>query len=53
MRSVLLGYLKLLMVIGFVIGYAVAGGSVVHRLVGGGIGFFVAMALVWFTSLLT
>jgi hypothetical protein len=49
-RSILVGYVALV-VIGFLVGYAVAGGSVPHRLVAGVIGASVVMALAWFITL--
>lgn len=50
LRYVLLGYIAI-MIVGFVIGYAVVGGSALHRLIAGGIGLLIAMALVWFVTL--
>ena len=49
-RYVLLGYLAVI-IVGFMIGYAVAGGTAVHRLIAGGIGALIAMALLWFVVL--
>jgi hypothetical protein len=51
LRYVLVGYVAL-MVVGFVVGYAAAGGSTLHRLVAGAVGLFIVMALVWFVTLL-
>jgi hypothetical protein len=50
LRYVLVGYVAL-MIIGFAIGYGVAGGSALHRLIVGGIGLLIAMILVWFVAL--
>lgn len=45
LRYVLVGYVAV-MIVGFVIGYAVVGGSALHRLIAGGVGLLIAMVLV-------
>ncbi len=50
LRYVLIGYVAI-MIVGFVIGYAVGGGSALHRLIAGGIGLLIAIALVWLVAL--
>jgi uncharacterized membrane protein len=39
------------MIIGFGFGWSVGGGSALHRLISGVIGMFIAMALMWFATL--
>lgn len=46
-RALLLGYLAFI-VIGFFVGFAVAGGPALHRLIAGLIGMAVAIILAWF-----
>ena len=49
-RWVFVGYFAVV-VIGFGIGWAVGGGSPLHRLIAGVIGMFIAMALMWLATL--